>query len=84
MAKIYERHFENNGIIVHIPAGFFYEIKKDDKGALFRYSAKTFDGANDDPSKGEAYERITGNLWVMLMQKPKGKPNIVTLVLEDQ
>ncbi|MBW3016964.1 hypothetical protein KY316_01210 [Candidatus Woesearchaeota archaeon] len=83
MATIYEQYFESNGTIVHVPAGLFYEIRKDDKGALFRCSKKRFEGAREEPSKGEAWQPLSVNLWGMLIQKPNDNKNIVSLVLEE-
>ncbi len=81
MADIYEKHFMNNGTIVHVPEGFYYQIAKDAEGGLtVRYSDKDFKGAKR--SDGEAYQPLNSEKWMKLFTKPHDADNIATLVIE--
>lgn len=81
MAEIYNKHFMNNGKIVHVPEGLYYQIDKDAEGGIsFRYSDKKFKGAQR--SEGEAYRPINSESWAKLLAKPHDADNIESLVIE--
>jgi hypothetical protein len=81
MANMYKKHFTNNGTVVHIPEGFYYQIEKDKEGGLsVRYSDKKFKGSAR--SDGEAYRPINHESWAKLLTKPEGVDNIESLVIE--
>ena len=89
MAKIYKKHFSNNGTIVHVPEGVYYQIEKDREGGVtFRYSSekfKVYSGKKlekSERSHGEAYQPINHDSWAKLLRKPESANNIESLVIE--